>query len=225
MFEIDFLKSQGLPAKNRLFEVGLFTGIAVISSLILCLLYVLYFCNSSTLRSKQKTLASLESMLEETSGESSLKSHIDKNLSIYDECYFEIAGSIGRYVQWTPILRELADSLPPSMLLNELSVIRTVKKQKIASIRNPKKKVSFEIINRSLKSDLYDFMPDADDTAVKNYLASWRNSQVLSTVFKDIYLAKSSDAEYKDSEGKVHEVKNHVINGRLKSQKIADKKL
>lgn len=225
MFKIDFLKNQGLPRKSRTLEVGLFTSIAVISVLVLCLLCVWYFHNSSTLRSKEKSLAVLESMLQKTSGKSSLKLRIKKNLSIYDECYFEVANSIGRYVQWTPVLRELANHLPPSMLLNELSVIRTIKKKKVASIRNPRKKVSFEIVSRILKSDVYDFMPDANNTAVKDYLDIWCSSQVLESAFKSAYLAKSSNAEYEDSKGKSHAVRNYIIDSQLKSQEIADTKL
>lgn len=222
MFKIDFLKKQGLPTKSRPLEVGLFTTIAVISVLILCLLCVQYFHNSSVLISKQKSLAVLESMLQKTPGKGRQN---DKNMSIYDECHFEIATSIGRYVQWTPVLRELANSLPPSMLLNELKVTRTLKKTRVTSIINPKKKVNFEIISRTLTSDVYDFLPDADDTAVKSYLAIWRSSKVLENVFEDAYLAKSSDTEHTDSDGKIHKVKNYVITGQLKSQEIADTKL
>ena len=47
----------------------------------------------------------------------------------------------------------------------------------------------------------------------------------LGNVFENVYLAKSSDAEHKDSEGKSHKVKNYVINGQLKSREMADTKL
>jgi hypothetical protein len=225
MFKIDFLKGQGLPAKSRTVETGLFAGIAAVSVLILCLLFMQYFHNSLILRTKQKLLTSLEARLKKTAGEGSIKSRIKQNLGIYDECYFEIASSIGRYVQWTPLLRELANSLPPSMLINELSVTCSISKEKVTSIRDPGKQVDFEIVNRTLNSDLYGFNPDENDTAVKSYLAIWRDSRVLNSAFEKVYLAESSDAEYRDSTGRTHKVKNHIIRGQLKSQKIADKKL
>jgi len=225
MFKIDFLKGQGLPARSQTAEMGLFGGIAAVFVLILCLLFVRYCDNALTLRTKQKHLDSLESTLRETASRGSIKSRIRKNLAIYNECHSEIAGSLGRYVQWTPLLRELANSLPSSMLINELSVTRTVNKEKVTSIREPDKQVDFEIVNRTLNSNLYDFNPDANNTAVKSYLASWRNSEVLNNAFEKVYLAESSDAEYKDSAGRINKVKNHIIKGQLKSQKIADKKL
>lgn len=225
MFKIDFLKGQGLPEKSRTVETGLFAGIAAVSVLILCLLFVQYFHNSLILRAKQKHLATLESRLKETAGKGSIKLRIKQNLSIYDECYFEIASSIGRYVQWTPLLRELANSLPPSMLINELSVTRTISKEKVTSIRDPGKQVDFEIVKRTLNSDLYGFNTDENDTAIKSYLAIWRDSEVQNSAFEKVYLAESSDAEYRDSAGRTHKVKNHIIRGQLKSQMIADKKL
>lgn len=221
MFTIDFLKNQGLPEKNRLFEVGVLSGITAASLLVFCLLGIQYFHNNSVLKSKQKALLQCESILQKTSGEGSLRARIEKDLNIYDEYYLEIAGSIGRYVQWTPVLREFADLLPPSMLLNELSVVRTIEKRKVTSIRDPKKKVDIEIVNRTLKSDVYDFMPETEGTAVENYLDDLRSSQSLKGVLDKVYIAESSDAEYKDSKGKKHKVKNHIINCLLKSQEIA----
>lgn len=220
MFTIDFLKNQGLPEKQRPLEIGLFTGIAAISLIVFFLLCIQYFHNTTVLRSKQEALARRESILQKTSGEGSLKARIEKDLNIYDEYYLEIAGSIGRYVQWTPVLREFADLLPPSMLLNELSVIRTIEKRKVASVIDPKKKVDIEIIHRTLKSDVYDFMPETESAAVENYLDDLRNSQPLKGVLNKVYIGESRDAEYKDSNGKKHKVKNHIINCLLKSQEI-----
>lgn len=222
MFTIDFLKNQGLPKKPRVFEVGLFTVIAAASLAVFCLLGIQYFHNNLVLQSKQKALIRCESRLQKASGEGSLEFRIEKNLSIYDECYFEIANSIGRYVQWTPVLREFAGSLPSSMLLNELSVIRTIEKKKVTSIIDPKKKVDIEIIHRTLKSDVYDFMPGAEGTAVKNYLDSLRSSQLLIDVLDKAYIVESSDAEYEDSDGKKHKVRNYIVDCLLKSQEIAD---
>ena len=224
MFTIDFLKSQGLPRKSRFVEVGFVTGLATASLIVFSLLAIQYFHNSTVLRSKQKELAILEPMTQQASGQGSLKSRIEKNLTIYDECYFEIANSIARYVQWTPVLREFVNSLPPSMLLNELSVLRTIEKKKVTSVIDPKKKVDFEIINRTLKSDVYDFMSQTEGTAVESYLDNLRNSQPLKGVLDKTYIVESSDSEYEDSNGKTHKAKKHIINCLLKSQEVAAEK-
>ena len=224
MFTIDFLKTKGLPEKPRFFEVGLLTGVAGVLLLGLCLLGTQYFYNKSVLRSKQKALSHHESMLAKTSGEDSQKSRIEKKLDVYDRCYFEIAGSIGRYVQWTPVLREFVELLPPSMLLNELSVMRTISKKKVTSTIDPKKKVDIEIINRTLKSNVYDFMPETQGTAVENYLADLRSSQPLKGILEETYIVESSEDEYEGSNNKTHNVKKHIITCVLKSQEIANAK-
>lgn len=222
MFTIDFLKKQGLPAKNRSFEVGVFAGVCSVAVIVVLFLCIHYFHNATVLRSKQNTLARCESMLEKSSGEGSAKHHIETSLDIYNECYDEIGKSLGRYVQWTPVLREFVELLPESMLLNELRVIRTIKKKKVASAVDPKKKVDIEIIHRSLKSDVYDFMPEGQGTSVENYLDDLRKSESLAGVFDKAYIVESSDDEYEDSNGKVHMVKNHIISCLLKSQAVAD---
>ena len=222
MFTIDFLKNQGIPERPRVFDVGVFTGVAAVSLLVFLLLATQYSYNNSVLQSKQKALIRCESILERTSGEGSLKYRIKSNLNIYDQCYLEIANSIGRYVQWTPVLREFVDLLPPSILLNELSVIRTIKKRKVTSMIDPAKKVDIEIINRTLKSDVYDFIPEAQGRAVENHLNNLRSSQLFKDVLDEAYIVESSDAEYISSNGKKYKVKKHIMNYLLKSQEIAD---
>ena len=147
MFTIDFLKNQKLPKKSRVGDAGVLTFIMTASLLLFCLLAVQYFYNNSVLQSKQKALVLCESMLRKSPGQESLISRVEKNINIYNECYLEIANSIGRYVQWTPVLREFADLLPSSMLLNELSIVRTMEKKKVTSSMDPNKKVDVEIIN------------------------------------------------------------------------------
>lgn len=221
MFTIDFLKKQGLPEKSRVAEIGLFSGIGAVSLLILLLIIAQHFNNKTVLGSKEKELARCEKMVEEASGKGNAKSRIEESLKVYDKGYFEIADSIGRYVQWTPVLREFVNSMPPSMLLNELSVVRSIKKVKVASRTDPKKKVNIEIVNRLVKSDVHDFMPKGEGTAVENYLGGLRKSELLKDVLDEAYIVQSSDAEYKDSSGKVHKARNHVINCVLKSQEVA----
>lgn len=222
MFTIDFLEKQGLPKKSRPLEAGLFACIVAVSLSVLCLLGIQYFHNKIDLQSKQKELAILEPMVQKTSGNESLESRIEKNLSIYNECYSEVANSIVRYVQWTPVLQEFIGSLPLSMLLNELSVIRTIEKRKTTSIIDPTKKVEIEVINRTLQSNVYDFTPEAEDIAVETYLDDLRSSQSLKDVLDEAYIVESGESEYDDSNGKKHKVKNHIMNCLLKSQEIAD---
>lgn len=219
MFKIDFLKNQGLPAKNRSLEIGIFAGIAAVSLLVFLLLCTQYFHNTTDLSAKKKALTLHEKILDEINGEGSLKSDIKKKLATYESCNLEIANSIGRYVQWTPVLREFVSALPESMLLNELSVIRTIEKKKVKSIFDAKKIVNFEIISRILKSDVFE--PNAEGAAVEKYLSDLRNSKSLNEVLNETYIVESNDAEYKESNGRVHKGKNHITHSMLKSQEIA----
>ena len=95
------------------------------------------------------------------------------------------------------------------MLVNELSVLRSVKKEKVTSVKDPKKKVDYEIITRTLKSDIYDFVADSDDAEVKEYLTKLRGCDWL----ENVYLSQSSDLVFED-----RKIKNYIINALLKLQ-------
>lgn len=215
MFKIDFLKSQGLPIRSKPLDAAIVTIAVMISLVVLCLMFTVYVENSITLKTNAQQVTSLEMKLKLARTQNHKALGADETLAVYEQCYKEIANSIGRYVQWTPILHKLAETLSPSMLLNELSVQRTIEKLKVTSVKDPNKKVDYEIINRMLKGDLYDFMPEADDTEVKTYLATLRDSNW----FGDVYLAQSSDSEFDD-----RKIKNHIINCQLKSRQTVDTK-
>lgn len=223
MFEIDFLKGQGLPQKHRAIEAGVYTATAAFFILILLVLWIQFLQNKSELKSKQDQLARLEARAAKSCGQGSVKFHLENSLKVCDESYKEIADSIGRYVQWTPILQEFANSLPSSMVLNELSIIRSVEKKNITSKIEASKKVDYEIINRSIKSNIYDIASNCDRTTIVTYLESLRGTEPLKSLLKEAYVAESSDAEYK-LYGVSRKVKNYVINYVLKPQQIVESK-
>jgi hypothetical protein len=215
MFTIDFMKGQGLPKKSRPVDAAVFAVAVAGCALVLCVVGVQYFCNAMELRSKEQTLANAEAKLKDGAGEKGSRVSADADIAVYKQGRGEIASSIGRYVQWTPVLRDLAETLRPAMLVNELSVLRTVKKVKVTSVKDAEKKVDYEIINRILKGDIYEFVSEDNDVEVKKYLASLRRCEWL----ENVYLAESGDAEY---DGK--SVKNHIINCMLSSQEVAGAK-
>lgn len=217
MFTIDFLKNEGLPARNRVLEVGFFTILSAVSLFAFGLLWIQYFRNSTVLSSLERELALWESKRPD---KDPLISGIEKDLKTCNECRFEIASSIGRYTQWTPVLCEFAGTLPPLMLLNELSVIRTVKKDKVTSITDPAKKVDYELIGRTLVSEVYDFTADAGSSTVSNYLELLRGSERLKGVLNEAYIFESDEVECEGADGKKLKVKNYVINSQLRPQEI-----
>lgn len=222
MFTIDFLKEQGLPDKSRPIKTGVITIIASVLLVGFCLLGIQYFKNKIVLASKQKELVKSEAMLLNNSGGKNRQSQTKRDLGVYVQCKNEIAASIGRYTQWTPILREFSVKMPASLLLDELSVIRTIKKKKINSILDPKKKVDYEIIHRTIKSNVCDFAPQDEGAAVEKYLDKLRGSTSLKGILGKTYIAESNDGEFEDEVGKKFPVKNYVINCLLKADALAE---
>lgn len=218
MFKIDFLKGHGLPTKSHPMDVAVVSVCAVVAVLVGCLLGIQYFANTSAIASKQKSLSMVEGLVESCSAETDSKGRI----GVYEECYSEVAYSVRRYVKWTPVLREIAETLPSTMMLNALDASRTVSKEKVTSKFDPKKKVDVMIFSRRLKADIFDFAKD-DDSILRQYLSGWRDSERVKGVFDDIFLSRSSDSEY-EIDGKTHQVKNHIVDCMLVNRQIINKK-
>jgi hypothetical protein len=215
MFKIDFLKGQGLPTMSRPLDVALMTVSTMLAIVVFTLIAIECFAIKSTLRSKQTTLSNLQRLCDIETDAGKHK----KRLAVYDQCYAEIADSITRYIQWTPVLHEFAETMPYTMILNELNATRTMSKKKITSKRDPEKKVDIEIFKRKLKANLY-VIEDDDGAGLKSFLADLRSSQQLQGLFDDVSLAESSEAVYEDLKGNKHNVKKHIINCQLKSRQV-----
>ena len=155
MFTIDFLKTKGRPKKSHPFQVaGVAVGV-ILPAVLVGLMALWYFGNGVSLRSKRQSAERISSMAAESSADEGLSEQVNKRMLVYKDCTGEVAESIGRYVQWTPVLREFIETMPNSMVLNQLDVLRTMDKVKIPSLKDPKKKVDFEIVQRVLRGDIY----------------------------------------------------------------------
>ena len=213
MFKIDFLKGQGLPAMSRPLDVAMLTVCSMIAIVVFTLLSIEYFTIETELQLNQTILSNKQRLCEIDTNVSKYK----KRLAVYNQCYAEVTDSIDRYIQWTPVLHEFAETLPYTMLLNELNAKRTLAKKKVTSRKDPEKKVDFEFFKRRLKADLY-VIGDGGEEGLKSFLADLRNSDQLQDVFDDVSLAESSDAEYEEPGGKKYNVKKHIINCQLRSR-------
>jgi len=222
MFTIDFLKEQGLPAKSRPIRTALMTIIAFVLLTGFCLMGIQYFKNKIVLASKQNELAKSEAILLSKPNGKNLKSQIKRDLDLYKQCKYEVAVSIGRYTQWTPILREFSMKMPSSLLMDELRVTRSIKKKKVTSVLDPKKKVDYEIIQRTIKSHICDFVPEDEGAGVEMYLEQIRGSESLSSILGKTYIVESTDGEFEDEGGKKLAVKNYIINCMLKADTLTE---
>lgn len=213
MFTIDFLKTKGLPKKSHPFCVaGVAVGV-VLPAVLVGLMALWHFGNGVSLRSKRQSAEKISSMVAESSADKGLGERVNKRMLVYKDCTGEVAESIGRYVQWTPVLREFIETMPDSMVLNQLDVLRTIEKVKIPSLKDPKKKVDFEIVHRVLKGDIYDVTDDTDDVGIEGYLKGLRESKSLNGVFETVYIEVTKDDIF---EGIF--AKHYVINCQLRSQ-------
>ena len=148
MFKIDFLKGKGLPTKSRPLDAAIIALSVVAVVFVGGMLGIQYFANVSAISLKQKAFDQVESLMVSSPAGDEPRGRI----SVYQDCYGEVAYSVRRYVQWTPVLREIAETLPSTMILNGLNASRSVSKEKVTSKFDVKKKVDIQILNRRLKA-------------------------------------------------------------------------
>ena len=83
MFTIDLLKKQGLPKKSRPLDAAALTTMMAIAVIMMCLIVVQYFGNSSELAAKHKSLSYLELKIDQPIADK-MQSNLTNDMDKFD---------------------------------------------------------------------------------------------------------------------------------------------
>lgn len=216
MFTIDLLKGQAIPARSGPEALAVVAaGFAV--PVVIVLVMIGYYLHSRIIISVEKQrIASYEKKMEELSDVVALQKLFEREKGFANGCLADVSSSIGRYVQWSPLLIELVKSMPDSMVLTRLEVKRSSVKKQLAKKDDPGKTVDFVVPVRMLQIKV-EGNPQSDcDKTVRDFRDKLKSSASLGPMLEDIKIAQS----FSTASGR--EVVSYEIDCTLKSKLPAD---
>jgi hypothetical protein len=148
MFAIDLLKGQGRPARTKPQGVAIFVATFAVPMLVAILMAGYYYRNKVVISVYKQNLAGYVTQTERLADALKLKGAWEKEKSAISGCLADVAGSIGRHTQWSPVLVAIVQNLPDSVVMNSLEVRQSLIKQK------PVAKAGLEKDNKDKQADI-----------------------------------------------------------------------
>ncbi len=204
MFTIDLLKGKGVPIRSNPGTAAL-KVIPFLLPLILGLYWVGTFQYNNTVMASER--AGMEKMQEKIKEYSTDIQQVRQWISATEQTrknLAEVSRGLGRHLQWSETLRAVAECMPESIALKEISLSRSSAKKRMADPKNPSKQISRTIIKRILTIRVYGKPSWETDEAVQQYLQQLHQSPAFMRIMQDIKAVSRQSDQIKDQAVTVH---------------------
>ena len=194
MFAIDLLKGQGRPARTKPQGVAIFVATFTVPMLIAILMAGYYYRNKVVLSVHKQNIAGYVTQTERLADALKLREAWEKDKSAISGCLADVADSIGRHTQWSPVLVAIVQNLPESVVMNSLEVRQSSVKRKAvvkASLEkdNKDKQADTSVAVRTLKLRVSGNPSYDCDREIKAFRDRLRASNVLGPKLEDVVIA------------------------------------
>jgi Tfp pilus assembly protein PilN len=195
MFTIDLLKGQGIPIRSgpeRLVVTAAAVAGPVIAAMVM---FGIYLSNAVAISVQQQGIAGYERKIqrEELAAAVQVRQSFEQKKGFINGCLSEVSTAIDRHTQWSPVLRELVENMPDSVILTKLEVRQESVQQKVASKDDPTRKMEVSIPVRRLQMKVSTNTKSGRDRQVQDFRDRLRSSDVLGSKLEDIVVDRKDD--------------------------------
>ncbi|MHC4482321.1 MAG: hypothetical protein ACYSW4_02105 [Planctomycetota bacterium] len=198
MFTIDLLKGEGLPIKRRPEGIAVGAVTLAVPVIIAIVMFGLYLSNIIAISVQKKEIANYESKTDELSDAVELKESLEVEQEAIRSSLSEVASSVGRHTQWSPVLATVVENMPSSMVLTHLEVKQRSVKKEVPKKDDPHTKVKITVPVRTLRISVSGRPHHDYDIAVRDFGDRLRSSTVLGPKLEDIRVEKHDFGKLRD---------------------------
>ena len=190
MFTIDLLKGQGRPIRTKPQGVAIFVATFAVPALAAILLVGYYVRNQVIISVQRQNIANIDAQTQRLADDLKVKEAGEREKSTINACMADVAASIHRHIQWSPVLVALVENLPDSVVLTTLEVKQQwVKHKAVAGKDGSDQKSDISVPVRTLKIRVSGNPSYDCDREVKKFRDRLRASEFLGPQLEDIVIA------------------------------------
>ena len=188
MFTIDLLEGNGLPVKNRPEGIAISVAAFAVPAIIAIVMLGFYLNNKTVISIQKREIINYETRIGRLADAVKVQKSFGDEKDAINNSLSEVTSSINRHAQWSPILVEVVEHLPTSVILTNLSITQDFVKKEILqrdnSDKNKKKKkknkkVKIEVPVRQLQLSITGDPRLGSDQAVRDFRNTLRFSAPL----------------------------------------------
>jgi len=190
MFKIDLLKGQNLPVRTKPQGVAIFVATFTVPVLVAMLMAGYHVRNGVIISIQKQNIAGVETQTQRLANALMLKESCEKDKSAINSCLADVAASIRKHIQWSPVLVALAENLPDSVVITGLEVKQNFVRRKIAvQGDSADQKADTSVPVRTLKMRVSGNPSYNCDLEVRAFRDQLRASKILGPMLEDIVIA------------------------------------
>ncbi|MBN2018989.1 MAG: hypothetical protein JW749_02055 [Sedimentisphaerales bacterium] len=188
MFTIDLLKGQGIPVRTKPQGVAIFVATFAVPALVAIVMTGYYFQTNVIISVAKQNIVSYENQTKQLSDALQRRQSFEMDKSSINACLADVSNLLRGHFQWTPVLVDLVQNLPDSVIITNLEVKNITTKRRIS--KNEKnRKDDANISVRNLKMRVAASPSAADDLEVRVFRDKLLASDVLGSKLDDIVIA------------------------------------
>jgi len=190
MFTIDLLKGQGTPAKSSPESIAIAAAALAVPVIIAIVMFGLYLRNKIIISVQKQEIANYGTKIGKLSDAVELQKSFENEKAAISNCLSEVATSIGRHTQWSPVLTTLVKNMPDSVVLTDLNVKQSSVKRKVPKKDDPQKMIDISVPVRTLQINVCGSPQSNCDKAVRNFRGRLRSSAFLGPKLENIRVSQ-----------------------------------
>ena len=193
MLTIDLLKGQGIPRRSRPESIAATAMMLEVPAIIAIIMFGYYMHNRVVISIQKQKLVNYETRINKLSEAAALQVAFEKEKEIINGCLSEVAATINKHTQWTPILIEIVKSMPDSMLLTGIDVKEDTVKKKVSSKNKDGGTVDAIVPVRILQIDARENSGFGHGQSIRDFQDSLRASAEFSSRLDNINISQGVD--------------------------------
>ena len=193
LFTIDLLKGQGIPPRSGPAGIAIAVVTAIVPIIFVIMIFGFRSHDQVMMSIQQQEIITLEAKTDELSNAVESQRALEMQKIHYGSCISEVNASIDKYTQWSPVLTELIENMPGSVVLAELKVVRDSVEKEVPKPDDPKKKIKIMVEVNKLVLSVSDQGQGNCDEVVRNFRDSLGSSDLLGPMLAKIDVARRTE--------------------------------
>jgi len=193
MFKIDLLKGQGLPLKSSSGGIAIVAVTIAVPLYVLIIMFGFYVNDIAYMSIKEQEIVRCQSGIDKLSDAVKLQESLEKKKNIYSDCLSEVKSSIGKYIQWSPVLVTLVENMPNSVMLTELEVRQDSIRKKVPRPDNPQEMIDGSVPVKILRMSISGGPKYDCNKEVRDFQDRLQSSTFLGPKLENIVVSRESE--------------------------------
>lgn len=214
MFTIDLLKGAGITKKANIGNIVLTSTTVSLPVMLTILMFGIYMSDNIAIAVQKNAIGRFDAKISELSEVLEMQREHEEEKNNISESFIEVSGMLENYTQWSPVLSELVEKMPDSIIFKKIEIRRKNIIKRVPKPGKPGKTVGKVCPQRTLYLTVFGKPKENYDADVQEFANKLRWSEVMRDAgLKEIGVSQQID-KFKKQDVVSYEIKCVFTTGK-----------